>query len=269
MFRVPKRLENIFGKKLFNIFQRLINRVAKGKQPVEEVMREFVFSKQADEYVEKAVADMVNAQRIGSAKSWRESADRQRALQKEIYSYIQNEMKGTVGVRVSQMISENSLYIKTLPQEWAEYATKYAFRESQKGRRPEEIEAELRKVIPEHMQKNLKTIARTECAKANAAIAQARAEDLGISCYIWRTCHDERVRPSHRRMDGVVCFWDNPPSPEGQGAYHPGNIYNCRCFAEPVLDIRDLPKNSRVWSDGNIRRLSKKAVMKMDRYTRQ
>jgi len=269
MFRVPKRLENLFGRKLYGAFQNLVNRILKGKVPVESAMRDFVFSKEADEYIEKAVSNMVNGQRVGSAKAWRDLAQRRSEIGREITEYIKNEMKGSVGRRVGELVSENTQYIKTLPAQWAEYASKMAFRMTVEGKRPEEIEAELRKNIPAHMQKNLKTIARTESAKANAAIAQARSEDIGIPCYVWRTCRDERVRLSHQRMEGVVCFWNNPPSPEGQGFYHPGGTYNCRCYAEPIIDARSLPNGVKVWMNGGIERLSKKKIMKMEREQRR
>jgi len=269
MFRVPKALERVFGQRLTRAFQNLINRIRKGNVPVEKAMRDFVFSKEADEYIDKTITNMINEQRVGSAKSWKDMAKRRSAIGKEITEYIKNEMKGSVGRRVGELVSENSQYIKTLPSQWADYASKLAFRMTVEGKRPEEIEAELRKVIPEHMQKNLKTIARTESAKANAAIAQARAEDIGIPCYIWRTCRDERVRLSHQRMEGVVCFWNNPPSPEGQGFYHPGGTYNCRCFAEPIIDSRSLPNGVKVWQNGGIETLSKKKVMRMERDQRR
>lgn len=269
MFRVPKRIENLFGKKLFGAFQTLVNRITRGNVPVEKAMRDFVFSKEADEYIDRAINNMIQQQRVGSAKSWRDMAQRRSAIGREITEYIKHEMSGSVGRRIGELVSENSQYIKTLPAQWADYASKKAFQMTVEGKRPPEIEAELRKVIPAHMQKNLKTIARTESAKANAAIAQARAEDVGIPCYIWRTCRDERVRLSHQRMDGVVCFWNNPPSPENQGFYHPGGTYNCRCFAEPIIDSRSLPSGVRVWNNGRIETMSKKKVMKIEREQRR
>lgn len=270
MFRVPKRIENLFGKRLMQAFQRLINRIRKGNVSVEQAMNEFVFSKEADEFIDKAVEKMVNEQRVESGKSWNEAAAKQRsAIGMEICQYIKGEMKESVGRRVAELVQDNSSYIKSLPTEWAEYASKLAMRMALQGKRPEEVEVELRKVIPEHMQKNLKTIARTESAKANAAIAQARAEDVGIPCYIWRTCKDERVRKSHQSMEGVVCFWTDPPAPEGGGRYHPGGTYNCRCYAEPIIDARDLPKGVKVWRYDDIVRMSKKQVMKNEREQRK
>ena len=57
-----------------------------------------------------------------------------------------------------------------------------------------------------------------------------RQQGLGIDRYIWRSRDDALVRPLHAAHDDRIFFWDEPP--EGG---HPGEAYNCRCFAEPVL----------------------------------
>lgn len=75
-------------------------------------------------------------------------------------------------------------------------------------------------------------IARDQTAKLNAQITQARQSELGIKKYIWRTSQDERVRDSHKRKEGKVFSWNNPPADTG----HPGEDYNCRCTAEPYLE---------------------------------
>jgi SPP1 gp7 family putative phage head morphogenesis protein len=48
--------------------------------------------------------------------------------------------------------------------------------------------------------------------------------------YVWRTQRDERVRPSHRKNDGRIFSWSNPPD-----TGHPGEDYNCGCEAVPYL----------------------------------
>lgn len=62
-------------------------------------------------------------------------------------------------------------------------------------------------------------------------ITQARHEELGITRYVWRTQRDDRVRPAHAAREGQIFDWGSPP--EG-GA--PGDDYNCRCEAEPMLE---------------------------------
>ena len=46
--------------------------------------------------------------------------------------------------------------------------------------------------------------------------------------YIWHTRKDEKVRDKHAEREGKIFNWHVPP--EGG---HPGEDYNCRCWAEP------------------------------------
>ena len=58
----------------------------------------------------------------------------------------------------------------------------------------------------------------------------------GIKEYTWRTRRDGRVRPTHARLDGTRQRWDRPPIISADGRRgHPGDDYNCRCIALPVL----------------------------------
>lgn len=77
------------------------------------------------------------------------------------------------------------------------------------------------------------TIARTEVARANSAITQARGQAVGAVGYIWRTTMDGAERSSHAKMNGKhFNFKDEPPklSDGTQGA--PGTFPNCRCYME-------------------------------------
>lgn len=49
--------------------------------------------------------------------------------------------------------------------------------------------------------------------------------------YIWRTQDDGKVRSSHAHNDDQLFAWNSPPE-----TGHPGEDYNCRCWAEPVGD---------------------------------
>ena len=46
--------------------------------------------------------------------------------------------------------------------------------------------------------------------------------------YIWRTRKDEKVRDRHKEREGKIFNWHVPPT-----GGHPGEDYNCRCWAEP------------------------------------
>lgn len=95
-------------------------------------------------------------------------------------------------------------------------------------------------------------IARTETSRAATAMTQARAEHIGSAGYIWRNANDYKVRPelgikgfaklntlkmgSHRKLEGTFHAWNDPPIADPSGIRaHPGTIWNCRCWAEPVL----------------------------------
>lgn len=81
-------------------------------------------------------------------------------------------------------------------------------------------------------------IARDQVAKLNGRLVQKRQSDLGLKSYIWRTSGDSRTRESHRRLEGQVFRWDDPPVVDEKTGRreHPGGDYNCRCTAEPNID---------------------------------
>lgn len=101
-------------------------------------------------------------------------------------------------------------------------------------------------------------IARDQTLKLNAQLGQTRVQAAGITRYMWSTSHDERVRgnpsglypnPSatgkttadHFHLDGQIFEYANPPVVDertGRRA-NPGEDYQCRCTAAPLLDFLD------------------------------
>ena len=85
-------------------------------------------------------------------------------------------------------------------------------------------------------------IARDQSSKLNAALTQARHEDVGIKKYMWSTSLDERVRNSHADKEGQIFEYANPPADTG----HPGHDFNCRCVAIPYLgDVVKASSNAQ------------------------
>lgn len=83
-------------------------------------------------------------------------------------------------------------------------------------------------------------IARDQVAKLNGQIQQAQQQDAGIDEYIWSTVGDERVRESHRELNGKKCSWNDPPVNSDGRACHPGEDYGCRCIGRPVFNRNKL-----------------------------
>lgn len=73
-------------------------------------------------------------------------------------------------------------------------------------------------------------IARDQTNKFNGQLTQLRQQEVGITSYVWTTAQDERVRPTHKVLDGETFSWEKGPK-----IGHPGSEINCRCIAQPVI----------------------------------
>jgi putative chitinase len=62
---------------------------------------------------------------------------------------------------------------------------------------------------------------------------------LQVSEYIWRSRDDAQVRSEHAKYDDHVFSWSNPPK-DGP----PGQAWNCRCIAEPIIDLANIPEGA-------------------------
>lgn len=160
---------------------------------------------------------------------WREhSRNIGRALAAEIAT-------APTGQVFKTFMAEQVPLIKSLPLVAAERVHRLTILGMQRGARPEEIAAEIAKTgqVTAH---RATLIARTEVARASATLTRARAEYVGSDSYIWRTAEDSDVRPRHRRLNGKVIRWSDPPIAGERGERaHAGCIYSCRCYPEPVI----------------------------------
>lgn len=66
--------------------------------------------------------------------------------------------------------------------------------------------------------------------RLSQGLDQKRQQAIGIRKYVWRTRGDAKVRAGHAANDGKIFEWRNPPA-----TGHPGEDFNCRCWAEPSL----------------------------------
>jgi SPP1 gp7 family putative phage head morphogenesis protein len=149
---------------------------------------------------------------------------------------LQTEIQSApIGNVASQILDDQVSLITSLPIDAGRRVQELALEHYVEGRRSSEI-------IPMIMESGNVTlsratmIARTETGKAASAITQARAKFIGAEQYIWRTARDVFVRKAHKKLEGKVFNWDDPPVAEENGTRHnPGEFPNCRCFAEPLI----------------------------------
>ncbi len=83
----------------------------------------------------------------------------------------------------------------------------------------------------------------------NAALHE---QETGDRYYLWRTVRDGKTRPAHAARDGKLFRWNEKmfPAPAKHGADHPGEDYNCRCWAEPYMrnyKTERQNKNNEAW----------------------
>lgn len=145
----------------------------------------------------------------------------------------------SIGQVARQLHTDQVGLIKSLPLEAAERAVTLASNARLSGVRASVVAEQLAQT-ENVTASRAKLIARTEVAKANAALTRARAEFVGAEYYIWRTMQDPEVRESHAELEGEVFRFDDPPEIEGEGAHGPGDFPNCRCFPEPIITGREL-----------------------------
>lgn len=162
------------------------------------------------------------------AKIWKQ-------VSREIGAGLRREIDyAPVGGVMQEMLASSVGLIKSLPLQAAEEVHQIVLNNLPAGRRAASL-------IPQILELGSKTeararlIARTEVSRTASLMTAARAQYAGSEGYIWRTVGDADVRESHAEMEGKYVRWDTEPKLSDGTRTHAGCIYNCRCFAEPVL----------------------------------
>lgn len=82
-----------------------------------------------------------------------------------------------------------------------------------------------------------KFLARQETSLLMSQFREERYKSAGVERYRWSTAGDSRVRSRHKELNGHIFDWDNPPIVDNLGhRAHPGQDFNCRCVAIPIID---------------------------------
>ena len=184
-----------------------------------------------------------------------------------------NELKGFL----AKQAEEKAKLFKSIPVDLANTIVPKIEKLTVQGATPKTVAYELAKDIPNLLEYQVKTIARTETSKTSVAITGFKSKKNNIPCYQWKASGgrqgDGRTRSSHCKMSDVIIFWENPPAPEDLfpiigkngkkykntlGHYHAGCCPNCRCLASPVIFIDDLKFPVRVYTQGMIKTMTKK-----------
>lgn len=145
----------------------------------------------------------------------------------------ESAMRAAAHVQALERIADTTRYISSITEELASELEEALLLVVDQGERSTSLTDALASRLGV-AESRAKLIARDQVGKAQSAIVQARQQAAGITRYEWVTSGDERVRESHRALQGQIFRWDAPP-PVG----HPGHDINCRCIAIPVIDPID------------------------------
>ncbi|WP_297428684.1 phage minor head protein [Clostridium sp.] len=263
----PKRRIELTYQRSLRALMRKLEKELKGKNDLASILntiKKFTKSKEFQEHAYAAARKMVTSVFTDVGKTWRTAA-RVNSKGREIYEVLKNEIDTTpIGISIREQVERNAKLITEVPRTVSEEITDYVTKRAFEGRRASDISEELQSKYPKMFKSKVDLIARTETSKASTALTKARCDNLGIKAYIWRTSEDSRVRTSHDHMDDVIIFWDNPPSPEALvkeknvGNYHAGNIYNCRCYAEPIIRLDFVKWPHKVYYNNKISYMTRK-----------
>lgn len=266
LWQPRRKIEVTYKRSLRQIVKRM-NKVIRGLRTADEITRalkKFTESTEFKKYAESTAMKMITSVFSDAGKTWREAA-KANSRGKTIYEALKNELSGPIGGAINEQIQKNAELIKSMPLDVAEQMTDYATKQSYQGRRAEDIAQDLQSKFEYVSEKKANLIARTEVSKASTELTKARAENLGLRWYIWRTSEDQRVRSSHSHMEGVLICWDNPPSPEkilgiksSLGYYHAGECPNCRCYPEPVVSLDFVKWPCKVYYNGSVQSMTRK-----------
>jgi len=270
------RIEQQYNRALQQL-RKLIIRELNGATTTQDISRRLLAIQNSPKFIDFAEKMSTNMAR----QVYRESGIQWRKLAREasrrkgdvILNALNNELANTpMGGIIQDIIINNSDLIKTIPDRLEAQKASIMAKESViSGMRPEQLKKGILQKFDNLLEFEARRIARTETAKAQFALTEARAKSLGINWYIWRTVQDGmRVRKSHRHMEGVLVNFDEPPNPEmligiesDNGAYHAGNIYNCRCWSEPIIDFDFVKWPCKVYINGAIQTLTRKQFNQM------
>jgi SPP1 gp7 family putative phage head morphogenesis protein len=146
-----------------------------------------------------------------------------------------NVAEADVGRVAAALMDEQVELIKSIPAKAGLRAQKLSIEAVYSGTRASEI-AEALKKSTSVSESTALLIARTEVARANASITQARATAIGSHWYIWRTTMDGAERDSHAEMNGEHVKYSEPPTLSDGTKGHAGTFPNCRCYQDVQFD---------------------------------
>ncbi len=197
---------------------------------------ESVLTKKTGSYgLRKRLENLANINRKLTIKEWKKAIRATLGIDIREDYYLGDFYKE----QIEEWIRQNTDLISTIPNETLAKMKEIVYKAYTSGKTTTRMLKEIQRAYKVSL-KHARLIARDQTAKLNGQIQRHQQMDAGITEYIWCTCGDERVRDSHKALDGKKFSWDTPPVNSDGRACHPGEDYQCRCIGRPVFNNNSL-----------------------------
>ena len=168
-------------------------------------------------------------------------------MQKQLLTLTSGEQKSIISDSLTSKEAAEAftdLYVKIIDDGTRDFIEKELEKAIIAGRNSIEIQDQLEQSLEHHQDTTISSKVGMLAIHFNGKLSELQQRGEGYTHYIWHSQDDAKVRSDHAANEGKIFSWDNPP-PTG----HPGEDFNCRCWAEPVIgnsfldgsDIDDPP----------------------------
>lgn len=274
LFEVPHRTEISYRQKLYKLLNPEIPTGLTYKN-IDEWLDRLALISSKDDFIDSAdsvARSMIIDVNLWNTYSWRELSHKSH-VGAIIRRSLHETKRGAIGEAIRSELEETTGIISSVPEKISNRLKKEIEYAREQGATEQGCLNIIRARFSSLIHSRIQLIARTDPQRVASSFTKARSDDLKLNCFIWTTVGDTSVRHSHEKMNDVVVFWNDLPSPEaliempgGLGHYAPGGCPNCRCIAWPVLSIIDLFHDKtrvKVYTDESIRRLTQQQFLEL------
>lgn len=229
-----RKAENAYARQLRSLAQHIGNLINGIWEPGDPGSSEIIgdllrrYASTITPWAETVGKRMITEVAARDRQAWRKTSAK-------MGSILQRDLDhAPIGHVVRERLATQVDLITSLPTEAASRVHKLTLEGIVNGTRAAVVSREIQR-SGEVTRSRANLIARTEVGRTSTELTKARAESIGSEKFIWRTAGDSDVRPTHRELNGRVFRWDDPPECDPGYRALPGGIFNCRCYAEPVV----------------------------------
>lgn len=220
----------------------LKNAIATSEFKLEQTMQRI--DKKLEKFLPEEISDKLKVENIFDTTLWK--------IDKKFHKSIKNITVAPVLTperrkKIAEGYSENmKLFVKDFTQKQIKDLREKIQESTFKGIRHENMVKEIQKSYGVSVNK-AKFLARQETSILIATFKKARYQDAGVKRYKWgcvKMPHQPKgakyvkgeVRYHHGVLEGKEFSWDAPPIVNEKGEHkNPGEDYNCRCYAKPIV----------------------------------